>query len=191
MHRVSITALSLFFLAPCFAQSPTFVQVPGSLSQISVGADGAVWGIDPQHNIFDWDSSTSQFVQTPGQLTQIAVGNANAVWGLNAQELIFRWDAARQTWDYIPGALKQIAVGGDGDVWGVNDDSIVWHYNQQAQTWDWVGGILGPVTEIAVGNDGAAYLINNFSPGYFSPYWYNPGVGQFQPVDEPYIRVPL
>jgi hypothetical protein len=174
----------------CVAQTGTFQQVPGSLSQISVGADGAVWGLDSSQNIFTWDQSISQFVQIPGALTQIAVGNANAVWGINAQNLIFRWDAANQRWTYVPGSLTQIAVGADGDVWGVNSDAQVWHYDQQLQTWQYIGGgssvgsgsFFGPISQITVGNDASVYVLNNYSPGYFVPYWYNPGTRQFQGV---------
>ncbi len=177
---------SCFVLAtaslPCLAQSGSFELVPGSLSQISVGADGAVWGLDSSQRIFTYDSASGQFVQIPGALTQIAVGNANAVWGIDAQDLVFRWDSATQSWTYIPGSLMQIAVAADGDVWGVNSDAQVWHYNQQAQSWDSVSGnFFGPISQIAAGNDGSIYLVNNFSPAYFAQYWYNPGAGQLQP----------
>lgn len=201
------SALLLLTLAtaaalPSFGQGATFEQVPGSLSQISVGADGAVWGLDSNQNIFSYDSSTGQFVQVPGALTQIAVGNAAAVWGLNAQGLIFRWDASNGSWTYIPGFLNQITVGADGDVWGLsantqgqcatvptgqlleNGCTFVWHYNQQAQTWNYVDtspiSIYEGVTQLAVGNDGAVYALVNGSPGYLEPFWYNPGTGQFQ-----------
>jgi len=187
----------------CHAQTGSFQQVSGSLSQISVGADGTVWGLDSSQNIFTWDSGASQFVQVPGQLVQIAVGNVNAVWGLNAQGLIFRWNSAKQTWTYIPGYLNQIAVGADGDVWGLSANTsgqcstnatadisdgctFVWHYNQQAQTWQYVDTskitIYLGVTQLAVGNDGAVYALIDASPGYLDPFWYNPGTGQFQNV---------
>src|ERR1700728_766532 len=168
---------------PCFAQSSAFEQVPGSLSQISVGADGAVWGLDSHQNIFTYDSGSGQFVQVPGALTQIAVGNANAVWGINAQQLIFRWDSTNQSWTYIPGSLKQIAVGADGDVWGLNANLQVWHYNQQAQTWDYITGTSFNVFgQLTVGNDGSVYALDETGIGYYDPYWYNPGNRQFQEV---------
>jgi len=185
-----LLTLSTVTALPSFAQSGTFEQVPGSLSQISVGADGAVWGIDPNQNIFTWDSTTGQFVQVPGALTQIAVGNANAVWGINAQGLIFRWDSSSQNWTYIPGFLKRIAVGADGDVWGFNQDRQVWHYDQQAQTWDFIPTsyltIYGGVEQIVVGNDGSVYALIDTSPGYEDALWFNPGTGKFQ-----YLPVPV
>jgi hypothetical protein len=99
-------------------------------------------------------------------------------------------DPSAQRFDYIPGTLTQISVGGDGDVWG-NTDSQVWHYLPQQQTWQQVGGVNGLITQISVGNDGAVYLLNNFSPDYYTPYWYNPGADQFQAVPGQYNPVPF
>jgi Tectonin domain len=76
---VRITLTGIFAASLTLAQTGLFEQVSGALSQISVGADGAVWGLDPNQNIFTSDAASSQFVQVPGQLVQIAVGNANAV----------------------------------------------------------------------------------------------------------------
>jgi virginiamycin B lyase len=188
LQTLRITLFGIFAAASlCIAQTGTFQQVPGSLAQISVGADGTVWGLDSNQNIFTWDSSTSQFIQIPGQLTQIAVGNANAVWGINAQNQIFRWDAANQSWTYILGSLIQIAVGADGDVWGVNADQQVYHYNQQAQSWDYIIGGLGAAffgfnTQVEVGNDGSVYILDQYGLGFYAPYWYNPGTRQFEGV---------
>lgn len=90
-------AFVVFVPVVAFSQTGSFQQVPGSLSQISVGADGAVWGIDSAQRIFTYDVASNQFVQVPGSLTQIAVGNVNAVWGINAQEQIFQWNASIQS----------------------------------------------------------------------------------------------
>ena len=60
-----------------------FVQVPGSLDHISVGADGSVWGLNSNtysDNIYKWDGNN--FVAVPGNLESIAVGNKDNVWGV-------------------------------------------------------------------------------------------------------------
>jgi virginiamycin B lyase len=185
LQVLRLTAFGLFAaISLCPAQTGTFQQVSGSLSQISVGADGAVWGLDPNHNIFIWDSASSQFMQIPGQLVQIAVGNANAVWGLNSGGYIYRWDSVQQDWTPIPGNLQAIAVGADGDVWGTNSGGQIWHYNQQAQSWTQVGLNFTPNyyygPQLTVGNSGSVYLLASISPGFEDPFWYNPGTGEFQ-----------
>ena len=187
MKKLSAPLFCLLSTLCCFAQSGTFEQVSGSLAQISVGADGAVWGLDSSQNIFTWDSSTSQLVQIPGALAQIAVGNANAVWGLNSGGYIYRWDSSKQNWTPIPGNLMQIAVGADGDVWGLNSGMQVWHYDQQAQTWTYVDTsqlsvFTYPVVQLAVGNTGSVYALVEPTYGFDSPFWFNPGTGRFQEV---------
>jgi virginiamycin B lyase len=180
----TIAFLGAAFL-PCSGQN-AFQIVSGTLSQIAVGADGAVWGLDSSQRIFTWDSTSGQLVQIPGALTQIAVGNANAVWGVNAQQLIFHWNGGTQSWTYIPGFLTQIAVGADGDVWGVNAQNQAWHYDQQAQSWKGVSGSKFGFSQITVGNDGSVYALDNLFADSRQPYWYNPGTGQFQLITQNY-----
>ncbi|MGN6709703.1 MAG: tectonin domain-containing protein, partial [Candidatus Nitrosocosmicus sp.] len=70
-----------------------FVQVPGNLEHIAVGADGSVWGVNSNahsDNIYKWDGNN--FVQVPGNLESISVGNKDNVWGLNSDDMIYKWD---------------------------------------------------------------------------------------------------
>ena len=60
----------------------SFVPVPGHLVDLSVGADGAVWGLNSNEftdNIYKWDGS--KFVPVPGNFKDISVGNKDNVWG--------------------------------------------------------------------------------------------------------------
>jgi hypothetical protein len=149
----------------------SFQPVQGFLSQISVGADGSVWGINSAHQIFTY--SSGGWTQIPGYLSQIAVGSRGAVWGINASQQIYRWDSTHNGWNQIPGALVQIAVGADGDVWGINASQQIFHYDSQSLGWNEVAGSL---SQIAVGSAGAAYGINLAG----QLFWYNPGSGGFQ-----------
>jgi len=143
-------------------------QVPGSLSQLSVGSDGTVWGLSSAGQTYMFNSQTQTWQQAPGLLTQIAVASNGVVWGLNAAGQIYRYDPATQGWDQISGILSQIAVGSDGDVWGINASSQVYHFNAATQTWVQAPGALA---QIAVGYDGtvwglnAAHQIFRFNPG--------------------------
>jgi hypothetical protein len=152
---------------------PNFEHIAGSLVQISVGADGSVWGINSAEQIFTYNPHSGGWTQIPGSLNQIAVGSGSAVWGINAWQQIYRWDFTHNAWDQIPGALVQIAVGADGDVWGINAVSGIFHYNQQTQSWNQVPGSLN---QIAVGSAGVVYGVNLTG----QLFWYNPGSGAFQ-----------
>lgn len=134
----------------------SLTQVPGALAQISVGADGSVWGLNSGGQIFNY-SANQGWVYIPGTLAHITAGSASAVWGLNASQLIFSWASSSVTWDYIPGTLTQIAIGSDGDVWGLNASQSVYHYDSVNQKWQQIPGTLA---KIAVGSDGEVWGIN-------------------------------
>jgi len=133
-------------------------QVPGLLSQISVGSDGTVWGLNSAGQIYMFNSQTQTWQQVPGLLAQIAVGSSSFVFGLNGAGQIYRYDASSQGWDQIPGILSQLAVGCDGDLWGINSGAQVFHFNSGQQTWVQVPGALA---QLAVGADGTVWGLNN------------------------------
>jgi hypothetical protein len=156
-------------------QTPAFALVPGSLHQISVGADGTIWGINSADLIYRYDPNTQSWVQAPGHLARISVGANGSVWGLDAAGHIYRWDAGVQNWTPVIGTLAQISVGSDGDVWGLNSAYLIYHWNPSAQNWVQVPGTLN---QIAVGFNGAVWGIN--SAGLI--YRFNPGLQEFLPV---------
>lgn len=156
---------------PADTGTPSFALIPGALTQIAVGADGSVWGINSSQQIYTWDATSQSWTNIPGSLTKIAVGSSNAVWGLNESGQIYDYVAG--VWLTIPGTLSQIAVGVDGDVWGLNSQSSVYHYDATSASFKQVSGAL---SQIAVGSAGSVYGINSAG----SVVWYNPGTGQFE-----------
>jgi hypothetical protein len=150
-------------------------QAPGSLSQISVGSDGTVWGLSSAGQPYMFNSQTQTWQQAPGLLTQITVASNGVVWGLNAAGQIYRYDASSQGWDQIPGILSQLVVGSDGDVWGMNSSSQIYHFNAATQTWVQIPGALA---QLAVGYDGAVWGINASQ----QVYRFNPGTQTWQQV---------
>jgi uncharacterized repeat protein (TIGR03803 family) len=150
-------------------------QEPGLLSQISVGSDGTVWGLNSAGQPYMFNPLTGTWQQAPGSLTHIAVGSSGVIWGLNAAGQIYRYDPSTQGWDQIAGILSQIAVGADGDVWGINAGGQVFHFNAATQSWVQIAGALA---QIAVGYDGAVWGINNSQ----QVYRFNPGTQNWQQV---------
>jgi hypothetical protein len=150
-------------------------QVPGSLSQLSVGSDGTVWGLDSAGQPYMFNPQTQTWQQAPGLLTQITAASSGVVWGLNAAGQIYRYDPSSQSWDQIAGILSQLAVGSDGDVWGMNSRSQIYHFNAATQTWVQIPGALA---QLAVGFDGAVWGINASQ----QVYRFNPGTQNWQQV---------
>lgn len=159
---------------PFVRSSDVFSQIPGSLTQVAVGADGSVWGINEFGQIYTWDSNGAAWKNIPGSLSQIAVGSSGAVWGINYQQHIYHWDSTHSKWVQFPGQLTQIGVGADGDVWGLNGP-VIYHYDAGADSFSQVRGSL---TQIAAASAGAVYGLD----GNGGIYWYNIGTLAFQKI---------
>jgi sugar lactone lactonase YvrE len=152
-----------------------FTQVPGALSQISVGGDGTLWGLNSAGEVFEFNSSNQSWTWIPGSLSRIVVGSNNAVWGLNATQQIYARDMTKQAWKAIPGALAQLAIGCDGDVWGLNAAGSIYHFDAPSGNWQQIPGALA---RLAVGSDGAVWGLNAGG----SIYRYSVATHTFSPV---------
>jgi virginiamycin B lyase len=98
-----------------------FEQVPGIMTNISVGTKGDVWGVNSSDQIFVF---VDNFAQIPGQLRLIAVGNG-IVWGINASGQIFQYDGTG--FIQVAGSLQTIVAGGN-EVWGLNSSGQTFRY---------------------------------------------------------------
>jgi Tectonin domain len=107
-----------------------FVQIPGQLTQISVGGAGTeVWGINASQQIFRYNFVSKTFIQVPGSLKMISVGGPVGnvgVWGVNAANSVFEF-VEGTGFVQIPGLLTQIAVFGDS-VWGINSNQDIFRF---------------------------------------------------------------
>jgi Tectonin domain len=144
MHGIIATMAAMLFATMASAQSPSntnavwgvndqnevfrwdlprneFVRMPGSLKQVSVGADGEVWGVDPDGDIRRW--LNSQWQPVPGKLKQLSVRNAQEVWGVDDANALFRWTGS--AWEPIVEDGRPVlpavfvSAGADGTVWGI------------------------------------------------------------------------
>lgn len=151
--------------------SQTFTQIPGTLTNIYVGADGDAWGLyygfSETGAIFHFDPSSQLWTPVPGELNQMAVGNDGAVWGINSSEQIFRFNPGTGSFEYVPGSLTSISVGPDGGVWGVNFNWNTYHFNSLTQAWEQIPGLM---FEIAAGPGSNVWAADPAS----LPYKYNP-----------------
>ena len=129
----------------------TWEEIPGRLKWVSVGVDGAVWGVNVNDDIWRRDGNT--WTQIPGKLKQISVGSSSHIWGVNANDDIWRRDG--NTWTHIPGKLKNVSVGSDGMVWGVNANDDIWR--RDGNTWIQIAGKL---KQISVGHTGYVWGVN-------------------------------
>jgi hypothetical protein len=134
--------------------------VPGDLRQLSVGVDGAVWGLNADGVVYRL--SGGRFVGVGGHLVKIAALSADNVWGLNALNSVYRF-SQQHGFQSMAGNLVTICVDMDGTVWGVNGKDAIFHFNGRNFV-----SYPGRLTQISAGRDavfginaaGVAYRLN-------------------------------
>lgn len=95
------------------------------VEQISVGADGALWAVNPPdgNRVLRWTGTEWAFDIPPGMVS-ISVGSAAHIWAIDPSDNIYQWNGAG--WTKKPGALRKISAASDGTVWGLDAAGGVW-----------------------------------------------------------------
>lgn len=62
------------------------------LDEVWATFDGAVWGVDPGGNLYNWNSSTQTFTLVSTGVTDVLLGNSVSVWATNASTgAVYYW----------------------------------------------------------------------------------------------------
>lgn len=122
--------------------------IPGSLCDISVGADGTFWGVNRKDCIFRWD--VTRWGDIGGRLRRISVGNVNHVWGINRDGHVFQWVGGHWV-DRTTASIRHaacLAAGSDGTV-VLLKDGRVFRWNKDSASFE---TFPGEMSEVAVGD---------------------------------------
>lgn len=129
-------------------------NIPGSLTDVSIGSDGSVWGVNAGGTVFRRTGDTWSVVEGAPALVQLSVRNATEVWGVTADDTVKRWNGSQ--WLNVQGKLKNLSVAADGSVYGVN---------RGGKPWRWTGDgwqpMPGGLTQISVAKSGDAWGVNS------------------------------
>lgn len=138
-------------------ESLSFWQIAGTLFNVSVGSDGAVWGVREDGAIYRHTGDVAApWERMPGTLRRIDVGRSTRVWGANSQDQIYRWEPGRNTWERIDGALHHISVASDNTVWGIGEKDRIHRWSQGA----WVR-VDGALRQLSVGSAAHVWGVND------------------------------
>jgi Tectonin domain/Papain family cysteine protease len=118
-------AIEVASLTP--ASEAVWEQLPGSATDISVGANGDVWAVGTTpvpggFNIERWNASTWTWNQVVGGAVHIAVGSDGNPWIVTSSGDIYHLVGG---WQHYPGAARDIAVASDGTPWIVGKSSVL------------------------------------------------------------------
>lgn len=169
MHALRILLVFILALSAHTEAAAQWQPVPGKLTDLSFGANGALWGLAPvTHSdggaIFRRDGN--QWTNVPGMGVQIAVDPNGLPWVVNRKNQIYRFDGSK--FIHVPGAARNIAIGADGSVWIVGphrDDDQFGSQLFRREGESWVR-MPGSANHIAVDGSGNAWTVDR-RPGVF------------------------
>jgi hypothetical protein len=141
--------------------SSPFKPLPGSATDISVGARGGLWIIGTDtvpggHGVYNW-TGTGWSTPWNGAIT-IAVGVDGLPWVIDSAHRISH--LTRTGWTPYPGTATDISVGANGAVWIIGTDTVAGGHSIYRWTGThWAGS--GGAVKVAVGPDGSPWVINS------------------------------
>ena len=144
-------AANIAATAPAAQQDINWTAITGSLSDIGVGANGVVWGVNSAQQIYR--RTGSAWTQIPGSATRVSVDPKGNAWVVNAAGGIFAWNGS--VWSQITGSLSDIGVGAIGVVWGVNAAQQIYRWTGSSWT-----QMPGAATRVSVDPWGNAWVVN-------------------------------
>jgi len=155
--------------APC--TNGEWEQIPGSLTQISVGTDDFVYGV----NMNDNDRivrcrkpcDTGQWETIPGKLVSINAKDPSIskwIWGTNRQNAVFRCPApcSNGQWQQIKGSLKQVALGKQRN-YGINTNNDIYRCDQPCGNSLWEV-VPGKMSGLSTDNDAIQEMLYGVNP---------------------------
>ena len=127
------------------------VKKVGTVSTLSVTADGTVWATNPPDSlrVLKLDIANNKWIlNLPTGMKQVAAVNATTAYGLDNSGSLFKLNGA--SWEKKGCCVSQISIGSDGELWATNPPDT-----QRVLRWDgtkWTWGIPAGITYVSVGN---------------------------------------
>ena len=106
------------------------LKVDGSLTRISVGVDGTVWGVNSNQDIYKRQGPGGYWEHVPGKLVDVSCHNKETVIGCNANGSIYKFSGG-DVWVECVGAATHVTTGqpGHAEVWHVNAENRIWRHS--------------------------------------------------------------
>jgi len=130
-------------------------RMPGLLTDIGIGANGAVWGVGVErleggHPVFRWNGR--DWDRVSGGAVLIGVDPRGNPWVVNDRGEVLRLAGGRG-WQRLPGSGTDLAVDGRGTAWLLGTDRVDGGYSVHRWTGrDWER-IPGGAVAISAGSD--------------------------------------
>jgi len=153
-------------LAPV-PSSDNWEQLPGTGTDISVGADGSVFATNTTtvtstggYQVVKWNG-TSWNAVSGGAGIRIAADPSGNPWVVNASNLIYKYNGS--IWTLLPGTGTDIGISSNGSVFAINTTTVTSTGGYQVVKWNGTGWTVipgGAGVRIAVDSTGMPWVVN-------------------------------
>jgi hypothetical protein len=148
------------------------VACPYSLTQISVGSAQNIWGVDGQHRVYTYASSTGWVTVSGAALISISAASDGTATG---------WDAQGNIWQYNGGSWNQISTSGldtgsdivvavaagEADwIMALTKSGAIYQYDGPENQWLRLPAPAIPAREIDCGDDDSIWILDNDGRAY-------------------------
>lgn len=125
-----------------------WVPVSGAATELAIDADGRVFALSREGDIWHWRPETSRWGHISGSMARISAGGHGRPWGIGPDGGVFR--STGLWWDRVGERGMALAADSDGNVWLVRTDNSLQHWNPLRSEWE---NFPGKARRIAVGAD--------------------------------------
>ena len=134
--------------------------IGGLVTNISVGADGLVMGVNAGGGLYQYISNS--WVHLEDGFSKISVGNGEHIWGVLKNGNAVRYLRKGFLKHYKDYNFTSISVGEDGEVWALvnyddSDGDAIYQFDHPTDSWILKIGLL---TQISVANENQIWGVN-------------------------------
>jgi len=183
LSALTLMGTLLLFNVPAAAQDISWTLMPGSMSDVGIGA-GVLWGVDSGGKIWRWKSSTNTWTEMPsaGFASRVSVDDRGNAWVVNRDGDVLKWSgSAFERKASMPKDSKNlkrpfsdIGIGANGEVWAVAKFDKQSDSSGVAGSWavwtgnTWSQALNGEPRSVSVDPQGVAWTVD--VKGYISKW---------------------
>ena len=173
----------LLFNVPAAAQDISWTLMPGSMSDVGIGA-GVLWGVDSGGKIWRWKSSTNTWTEMPsaGFASRVSVDENGYAWVVNTDGDVLKWSGSAfvrkasmpKDSKNLKRPFSDIGIGVNGEVWAVAKFDKQSDSSGVAGSWavwtgsTWSQALNGEPRSVSVDPKGVAWTVD--VKGYISKW---------------------
>lgn len=150
-----ILILLTFTVSAQTINSATWVQFPGQAIEVAAAGQDQAAAIDPNNNVWRWDSQVQKWRSLPGKFSQIDIAEDGTLWGVSIDGQVLNYQ--KRQWRSIGTGAVNLALGRNNDLVVITNTGSLARYYIKEQRWE---EIDGKANDLEIAKDGWIWAIS-------------------------------